>query len=224
MTTDVVSVTSETPYKRVVETMVDAGVSGVPVVEHDGVLAGIVTEADLVAKEAYPGRRRRVLAVLADVLSAREHHWVTKAAGWTAADVMTAQVVTCAPDDDVRLVARRMLDHGVKRMPVLEFGRLVGIVSRHDILHSLDRPDAKIAEEVTSVLRSDPNRPDDHHVTCSVQDGNVTLTGDVRYAWDTPIVVAMVRSIDGVVDVVSELHHRERTPSGPKPAWLAGMR
>jgi CBS domain-containing protein len=223
MTRDVVSVTPETPFKDVIETLVGAGISGLPVVDDRGVLVGIVTEADLVAKQAYPGQRPRALALLADVLSAREHHWVTKAAAWTAADVMTTNVATSLPEEDVRIVARRMLARGVKRMPVLDGGVLVGIVSRHDILRVLARPDAEIAEDVRRTLRTDPNRPDDHHVTCSVKDGQVTLAGDVRYAWDAPIVVAMVRAVDGVIDVVSNLHHRESNRNLGKPPWVIGM-
>jgi CBS domain-containing protein len=224
MTTDVVSVKPDTPLKDVVERLVGAGVSGAPVVDDGGALVGIITEADLVAKEAYPGPRPRGLAVLADMLSAREHHWVTKAAGWTAADLMTPKVATCLPDDDVRIVARRMLERGVKRMPVLDAGVLVGIVSRHDLLRALVRPDAEIAEDVARVLRTDPNRPDDHHVTCSVEDGKVTLMGDVRYAWDAPIIVALARSVDGVIDVVSHLRHREPNRTIPKPPWVLGVR
>jgi CBS domain-containing protein len=219
MTTDVVSVRPDTPFKEVVEKLVGAGVSGLPVVDENGGMEGIVTEADLVTKAAYAGRRSRALAVLADVLSAREHHWTTKALGWTAADVMTKNVATCGPDEDVRIVARHMLERGVKRMPVLGGGRLVGIVSRQDILRALVRPDAEIAADVTHALATDPNRPDDHHVLCTVEDGKVTLTGDVRYAWDAPIIVAMARGVDGVIDVESHLHHREPNPKGPPTSW-----
>jgi CBS domain-containing protein len=224
MTTDVVSVKPDTTFKDVVEQLVAAGVSGLPVVDDRGVLVAIITEADLVAKEAYPGQRSRALGVLADVLSAREHHWVTKARGWTAADIMTTNVETCAPDDDVRLAARRMLAHGVKRMPVLEGGKLVGIVSRRDILRGLVRPDAEIAQDVTHLLKAAPDRPDDHHVTCSVEDGKVVLSGDVRYAWDEPTIVAMVRGVDGVIDVVSHVRHREASPNLPRPPWPLGGR
>lgn len=227
MTEDVVSVRPDTPFKEMVERLVGSGVSGLPVVDDSSRLVGIVTEADLVAKEAYDGRRPRALAVLADVLSAREHHWVTKAAGWTADDVMTRRVTTCQPSEDVRGVARRMLERGVKRVPVVDDrGGLVGIVSRQDILRSLARPDEEIAAEVTRLLRTDPNRPDDHRVTSSVEDGRVKLTGDVRYAWDESIIVAMVRGIDGVIDVVSHVHHREPnpTPPLPKPPWSLGAR
>jgi CBS domain-containing protein/DNA-binding CsgD family transcriptional regulator len=168
MTADVVSVRPEMPFKEVAERLLDAGVSGLPVIHDDGRLVGIVTEADLVAREAYDGHWPRALAVLADVLSAREHHWVTKAAGWTAGDVMTRRVTTCQPDDDVRLVARRMLERGVKRVPVVDdWDALVGIVSRQDILRSLARPDEEIAAEVTRLLRTGSNRPDAHRVTSS---------------------------------------------------------
>ena len=138
---------------------------------------------------------------------------------------MTKPVTTCQPSEDVRLVARRMLERGVKRMPVVDHrGALVGIVSRQDILRSLARPDDEIAAEVTRLLRTDPNRPDDHRVTSSVEDGRVRLTGDVRYAWDERIIVEMIRGVDGVIDVDSNLHHREPNPSRPKPPWMLGTR
>jgi osmotically-inducible protein OsmY len=101
----------------------------------------------------------------------------------------------------------------------------VGIVSRSDVLRGLVRPDAEIAQDVTHLLKAAPDRPDDHRVTCSVEDGKVVLTGDVRYAWDEPVVVAMVRSVDGVIDVVSHVRHREANPNLPKPPpWVPGVR
>jgi CBS domain-containing protein len=218
MTRDVVSVRPDTSYKAVVEELVRTGVSGVPVVDDTGALLGIVTEADLVAASAYAGRPR-ALAVLGDVLSARPHHWATKASGRTAAEIMTTGLVTCEATDDVRTVARRMLDRDVKRLPVLADGRLVGIVARHDILRALARPDEAIAADVEHVLRTDPNRPDDHHVVASVTDGRVVLSGDVKYAWDAPVIVAMVRAIEGVISVESHLHHREPAPEHAPLPW-----
>jgi CBS domain-containing protein len=217
MTTDLLSVTPDTPFKEVVEHLVRSDVSSVPVVDARGQLVGLITEADLIAKEAYGGRRR-ALGLLADVLSARDHHWVAKAAGSVAADVMTRNVIRCGSDDDVRSVARRMLEAGIKRMPVIDAGTLVGIVSRHDILEMFDRPDTAIAADVRRILSDDLNMPEDHHVNFAVHQGAVTLTGDVRYQWDQPIVVAMVRNVAGVIDVVSHLHHRQHNPSSsPRP-------
>jgi CBS domain-containing protein len=223
MTTDLVTVTADTPLKEVAERLVRSEVSSLPVLDDHHRLIGIVTEADLISKEAYGGHRRRALALLADVLSGREHRWVTKAAGSVAADVMTTVVVTCRPNDDVRSAARRILERGVKRLPVVEADKLVGIVSRQDILRMFDRPDDVIRVDVERVL-SGLNRPDDSHVRCSVQGGVVTLTGDVRYAWDKPIVVWMVREVEGVIDVISELHNREPNPRPSPRPWMPGPR
>ena len=221
MTTDVVSVTPATPFKEVVERLVDSDVSGLAVVDDSGHLVGIVTEADVVAKEAYGRHRHRALALLADVLSAREHHWVTKAQGSVAADVMTRNPVVCEPDEDVRKVARRMLERGVKRIPVVQTGVLVGMVSRRDVMGMFARPDDAIAADVTHLLTTHPNRPADAHVQSSVDEGVVTLTGDVRFAWDEGIFVSLVRDVPGVLEVGSRLRNREPNPppSATDPMW-----
>lgn len=213
MTKDIVSAEPGTPFKTIVERLVLSGVSGLPILDESGTLVGIVTEADLASKEAYGVRGRRRLALLADVLAAPR--WMPKAFGRVASDIMTKEVVTCAPGEDVRIATRRMLERGVKRMPVVQSGSVVGMVSRQDILRTLIRPDEAIDASVGEVLRANPNRPDDAHVTHSVQDGIVTLGGDVRYAWDGPIVMSLVRNVDGVIDVISHMHSRE---PDPKPA------
>lgn len=223
MTGDVVTVTPDTPYKELVELLLASDISGLPVVDPSGALVGIVTEADLVSKEAYGGRRRRALALLADVVSAREHHWATKGVGSVAADVMTRDVLTCAPDDEVNVVARRMLLRGVKRIPVVSERNLVGIVSRQDLLKMFARSDAAIAADVERVLATGPNVLDDSHVLSSVEDGIVTMTGDVRYAWDVPIVESMVRKVAGVIDVRNDVHNREPNPEPVMP-WMYGAR
>ncbi len=213
MTTALVTVTPDTPFKEVVERLVRADVSSLPVVDANDELVGLITEADLISKEAYGDRRPRALTLLVDVLSARDdHHWVRKAAGWTAGEVMTRNVTTCGPDDDLPFVARRMLEARVKRMPVVDDGLLVGIVSRHDILKMFDRPDGSIGEDVARVLADEVSLPDACHVKGFVEDGVVTLAGDVRYEWDEAIVVDRVRGVAGIIDVVSHIRSRERNP------------
>ena len=212
MTRDVVSVAPDTPFKDVVEELIRANVSGLPVVTADGHLVGLITEADLITKPAYGGRRRRALALLADLLAARDHRWATKAIGATAADLMTRNVAVCEPRDDTRVVARRMLDAGVKRMPVVDHGAIVGIVSRHDILRAFDRPDSDVAADLQRLLEDPLRMPDDHNVKGSVRHGVVTLRGDVRHKWDVDLVVAVVHTVPGVVDVVSHLRYREPNP------------
>jgi CBS domain-containing protein len=213
MTTGVVSVAPGTPFKDVVEELVRANVSGVPVVGDDGKLVGLITEADLITKPAYGGRRRRALALLADLVAARDHRWATKAMGSEARDLMTHNLAVCAPGDDIRAVARRMLGAGVKRMPVVDrSGSLVGIVSRQDILRAFDRPDEAIAADLDALLSDALRMPDDHHVTAAVRHGVVTLKGDVQHPWDADLVVDVVNGVPGVVDVVTHLRHREPNP------------
>ena len=96
MTTSLVTVGPEATWKQVAERMIDAGVSGVPVVDGDGFLLGVVTEADLVSKPAFDGRRHRSLAALVELLSG-EARWAGKATGLTAAQLMTTAVITASP-------------------------------------------------------------------------------------------------------------------------------
>ena len=219
MTHAVVCVHPDTTYKEVVRQLVEHDISGVPVVDDDGELVGVVTEADLLSRAGYDGGNSLALAVLADLLSAREHHWASKARGWTAGDVMSRDVASCAPDTEVRLAARQMLDRGITRLPVVAERRVVGIVARQDVLRALIRADADIAADVERILTADLNRPDDHHVVASVHDGKVTLTGDVQFPHDAPVIVAMARSVEGVIGVESHLRSRERVPRSKSPTW-----
>ena len=126
ITTDVITVRRDAPLKDVVELLLVNEVSGLPVIDSDGVVVGMVTEADVVAKGAYPGRRRRSLAMLSDALAGRDAHWTRKAAGMKAEELMNTPVLTASSDDDVRAAARAMVELRVKRLPVVEDGRLVG--------------------------------------------------------------------------------------------------
>jgi CBS domain-containing protein len=138
MTTSVVTVGPDATWDQMAERMLDADVSGMPVVDADGYLLGVVTEADLVSKPAFGDRRQGSLTVLAELL-AGEARWAGKAGGLTAGELMTTGVITASPDEHIRTVAQRMLDHDVKRLPVLDGGRLVGIVSRRDLLRGVLR-------------------------------------------------------------------------------------
>ncbi|HEX6567587.1 MAG TPA: CBS domain-containing protein, partial [Acidimicrobiales bacterium] len=135
MTTDVVTVGPAATYGEIVDRLLAHDVSGLPVIDPDGTLLGIVTEADLVSREAYGPDRRRPLGLIVDHLRDRDPAWVRKASATTARDLMTHVVTTASPDDEVRVTARNMLESGHKRLPVVATdGRLIGIVSRRDVL------------------------------------------------------------------------------------------
>jgi CBS domain-containing protein/nitroimidazol reductase NimA-like FMN-containing flavoprotein (pyridoxamine 5'-phosphate oxidase superfamily) len=152
MTADVVTVASSTPLPEVVDVMLRNGISGVPVVD-DGVLVGIVTEADLVSKEAFP-ERRRPLQVVADMAFRHENYWAHKAKGQNAGEIMSQPVRTVHPDEEVRAAAARMVIGGIKRLPVVDDGgRLVGIVTRRDVLRRLHEDTAE-AETAAAPMAS----------------------------------------------------------------------
>ncbi len=205
MTTDVVTAEANTTFHRLVDLLIEHGVSGIPIVDPDRHPIGIVTEADLVSKEAFGGRRR-VLDVAAGHAFRAENTWASKARGATAAEIMSAPVRTVRPDDLVRLAAARMLVTGVKRLPVVDAeGRLVGIVGRSDVLEMFYRPDDQIQVDVERILADPLLVPEDHAVTAKVHEGVVTLDGKVELASHIRLIETMIRDAPGVIDVVSDV-------------------
>jgi CBS domain-containing protein len=148
MTTQVVAVRKTASFKEMVVKMRDSRISAFPVLDGAGRVIGVVSEADMLNKEAD-------LAVGPGTLSSmlrfgdRE-----KAAGVTAAELMTSPPVTIGPDAPVAEAARLMRDRRVKRVPVVSHtGHLIGIVSRADVLRIFARPDADIRQQLRLVLK-----------------------------------------------------------------------
>ena len=214
MTHKVITVRRETPFKDVVEKLLRHDVSGLPVVDEHNRVLGIVTEADLVSKEAY-GTRRRPMQMLVDRLTG-DARWTHKAAGLTAESLMTPRPFTIGPDDEATFAARRMLEHGVKRLPVVDTDNwLLGMLSRHDLLKVFDRLDWVMAVDLRDRLSSARYAPADHEVTSTVDRGVVTLQGTVRYPSDLPVIEALARNVAGVVAVESNIVAREPEPTLP---------
>jgi CBS domain-containing protein len=216
MTHTVVSVLEDTPFKAVAETLIDHDISGVPVVDPGGFVVGIVTEADLIAKEAFPSERKRGIArFVKRMLAGPQSEWIEKAHGQIAANVMSTPVVSAAPDDDLHVVARMMIDGGVKRLPVIEAGRLVGIISRSDMIRVFARPDEDLRRTIERFLARCGYVEPDHRVNVSVFEGKVTLGGSVLYESDIHVAGSLVEATDGVVAVNNRLLYRE---ADPRPA------
>ena len=213
MTTPAITVSPETPFPELVDRLLTHGVSGLPVVDTSGVMVGIVTEADLVPKEAYGGHKRRLIQVLADLVAGGETRWAIKAKGRIAANVMTRDVTTVGPDVQLRVAARRLVEAGVKRMPVVdETGHVMGVVSRRDMLQVLHRSDEEIRHELEAAL-VDPRRAPEHlGVDVVVDDGVVTLTGTALFPQDVAVLTRMTWRVPGVVDVSNHVQSREPDP------------
>ena len=201
MTTAVITTAPEASFHELVALMLDNGISGIPVVDAARRPIGIVTEADLVSKEAY-GARHRLLDVAAAAAFRAENTWAVKARGMTARELMSAPVRTVGLDELVQLAAARMVTTGVKRLPVIDTdGRVVGIVSRSDVLRLFHRPDRLIAIDVERVLRDPLLVPDDHGVTATVHAGTVTVTGPVSVCSHRRLIEAALREVPGVIEV-----------------------
>jgi len=210
MTTDVVSVPESAEYKDIVSVVRELRVSAFPVLDASGHLVGVVSEADLLLKEA--GQE----ALGGSLISSGRRGEQAKAAGVTAAELMTSPAVTIGPEDSVADAARRMHDRHVKRLPVVDqAGRLVGIVSRVDLLSVFDRPDSEIRAAVRKdiIARDFALDPDSFDV--QVASGIVTITGQVENQAVAQHLLGALRHAEGVVGVRSRLRF---APPGPSEA------
>lgn len=196
MTRAVVGVGRGTLFKDVVERMERAQVGAVPVLEGDGRVIGLVSEADLLPKEEFrdsdPDRFTQ-LRRLPDL---------AKAGALTAEELMSTPAVTVHGDAALAEAARIMAVRHLKRLPVVDAeGVLEGVVSRGDLLKVFLRPDNDLADEirrdVVDVLFPAPVEP----VHIVVTDGVATLTGTVCEADRIPLATRMARGVEGVVAV-----------------------
>jgi len=210
MTTQVVVVRSGATFKEMAAALRQYRVSAFPVIDEHEKVIGIVSEADLLAKEALtdPG-------VVTGVL---DHRDVLKAEGLTAGDLMTPRAVTVRPEDSVEHAAQLMHFLKFKRMPVVDAdGGLVGLVSRADVLAVYDRPDDDIREEITGnvIVRGFGKDPRQFAVT--VQAGVVTVQGSPETAALGHDIVRKIRHVPGVVAVHDQLSYSDTYPivAGP---------
>jgi CBS domain-containing protein len=205
MTRNVVSLRKHAQYKEIVLVMRDRRFSAFPVLdEHDNVV-GVVSEDDLLVKEAYsaPGAGPGFLV---------RHRDKAKAAGLTAAELMTRPAITIGPDATVAAAARLMHEKHVKRLPVVDSstGRLAGIVSRVDLLGVYDRPDAEIGREILEQVIEAEFVLDRLAFEVTVTAGVVTLSGPVHSEPVALSLLATVRQVDGVVAVRDRLSYPRR--------------
>jgi CBS domain-containing protein len=142
MTKEVKTVGPEMSVESAADMMVKTGLGALPVVDADGKMVGIVTEADLIMQDVKV-RFPSYLSLLGGFIElgslSRFEHEVRKAVAATVGEMMTAPVVTAGPDEDIGTLATRMIDEDVSRLPIVEGDKLVGIVSKHDIVASLGR-------------------------------------------------------------------------------------
>lgn len=200
MTVPAVSVTEHTTYKQVARLLSEHRLSALPVLSRSGRVIGVVSEADLLHKQ-----ERHHSARPGGMSWPPHRKAAAKAEARNAGQLMTSPAVTIHPDAAVGSAARLLNSHHLRRLPVVDpDGRLLGIVSRRDLLCVFLRPDEEIAAEVraalTDVLLADPAA-----VRVRVGQGLVGLSGQVADAGQITMAADLINAIDGVVAVRNEL-------------------
>jgi len=196
MTRRVVSVREDASFKEMADMLRRTRISAFPVIDTANRVIGVVSEADLLVKEAVQATGTSIIAALRH---AREED---KAKGVTAGDLMTRPAITIGPDVSLAEAARIMYDRRIKRLPVVDgAGHLLGIVSRVDVLAVFSRPDEEIRDEI--VHRVLPaavvSKLADFEVT--VRDGIVTIAGPSQSDQAAHALLDATRHVQGVVAV-----------------------
>jgi CBS-domain-containing membrane protein len=209
MSGSVVAVRPAAGFKEIVTLMRQHNVSAVPVVDRPGHMIGIVSEADLMLKEL-PVEESPTASILATGRRGER----ARAAGVTASDVMTPGVVQIRNDAPVTEAAQLMHDQRVKRLPVVDRnGKLVGIVSRLDVLSVFDRPDEQIRSEIADGVIGGKFGFDPGAFDVEVSSGVVTVIGQVNRRDTAMRLLEAIRRSDGVVDVRDRMSYpREGQP------------
>jgi len=212
MTTRVVSVKKNASFRTMAAALRDHRVSAFPVLDDDGTVIGVVSEADMLAKEALDSDPAGMPGMISGILRRREHE---KARGITAGDLMTSPPITVAPDDTVQRAARLMYTRKVKRLPVVDAdGRLVGIVSRADLLAVFDRSDEEIHKEISDDIMLNAFLTDPQALQVTVTDGIVTLSGVPETRTVGQEILQQARHVQGVVAVRDRFSYPPSEPPG----------
>jgi CBS domain-containing protein len=206
MTTPVIAVRKGASFKEMAERLREHRVSAFPVVDDEGAVIGVVSEADLLTKEAaLYGGHAGIRGMISGMLHGREQE---RAAGVTAGDLMTRPAVTVRPDEPVEHAARLMYARRVKRLPVTDAaGHLAGIISRADVLAVYSRPDEEIRKEITDEVILNEFLADPARFTVTVRDGIVTVEGHPETAPLGRDIVSRVRHVQGVIAVRDRLSY-----------------
>lgn len=205
MTKHVVTVSPETSLKRVARILTRYRISGVPVCDVDGTVLGVVTEADILFKEQ--GMSPMSGGLLGWLFEKADGEG-GRLAAHTAGEAMTKPPITVSPGASVNEAARIMTTRHINRLPVAVDGRLVGIISRADLVRAFHRTDEEIDEELREdvLLHQLWVSPED--VEVSVEDGVVELAGMVENRTQAELVAAYALKVPGVVEVISHVTWR----------------
>ena len=214
MTVDVATVRPETSLKDMARELSGRGISGMPVVDDDGQVIGVISEADVLAKEQFAPEQRA--GVVARLLNRDEREEPGKPGARVVMEAMTSPAISIERHWPVAIAAEQMIERGVNRLPVVQQGRLVGIVTRADLVRAFARSDEQIAGDVRELVALQQELwRDEQPIEVGIDAGEVTLAGEVRRRDEAAILSKMVRTVPGVVSVRSDLTWSEEDDAIP---------
>lgn len=203
MTTDVVTATPETQLKRAARMLAERGVSGLPVVDVSHRVLGVLSEADVLAKEVDGRRQGNALLRFLEGPPVDDRFDAL-----TVGEAMSAPAIVIAPDRPVTEAAAVLLAEGINRLPVVDDdGKLIGLLTRADLVRAFARDDPAILAEITHSLRHDL-WIDPATLEIEVTDGVVSLAGVLESEAEVRAVTTFTRRVPGVVEVSSTLRTR----------------
>ncbi|GAA2655254.1 CBS domain-containing protein [Streptomyces vastus] len=209
MTSEVIRARRETPFKDVAQLLARHRISGLPVVDADDKVLGVISETDLMHRQAAKAKRDRGGRFRLPALRRKARIAATKARALTAGQLMSTPAITVHPEQRVADAARVMERHHIERLPVVdEEDRLIGIATRRDLLRVFLRTDEEIRQEIIDEVLTRAMCLPPHTVIVSVHDGTATLEGRLERRSDIPLVVQLTWRVDGVVGVMNSLTFR----------------
>jgi CBS domain-containing protein len=205
MTEDVLTIGPEAPLKDVARILVEHGVSGLPVCDIEGNVVGVISEGDILYKEHDPKEGHRGGPLSWIVEGSPSGAGELKATALTAAKAMTAPAITVAPYESVAEAARLMCERGVNRLPVVKDEKLIGIVTRADLVRAFIRSDEEIAKEIEDEVLGRTLWIDAGKLDVEVTHGSVQLDGRLHTRSDAELLERLVARVPGVVGVESRV-------------------
>ncbi len=206
MTREVVSVQQDATLKEVAQALVHHRITGVPVCDAQGAVIGVVSEADLLYKVRPAVERDGLVGWLIGGPLPPE---AAKTAALTAEEAMTAPAITISPRGTVEDAARLMMTRGINRLPVLDGTRVVGIVTRADLVRAFTRSDEELAQEIREDVIRRTLWIDPALVVVEVDDGAVRLSGQVQTRTDASLIERFAARVPGVVSLHSTVSWRD---------------
>ncbi|MGI3229820.1 CBS domain-containing protein [Streptomyces sp. GTA36] len=210
MTSEVVEARPETSFKDVARLLDGHRISGLPVVDHDDKVLGVISETDLIHQQAFRADHGRERRFRMPALRRAARAAATKATAVTAEELMSTPAITVHPEQRVADAARVMERHHIERLPVVdeEESRLIGIATRRDLLLVFLRTDDEIRQEVIDEVLTQAMLLPPQSVFVSVNDGLVTLEGRLERRSDIPLTIRLTWRVDGVIGVMNSLTFR----------------